>query len=220
MLEIKQLTFSRIDGGRKRFILQDLSLSVQQGESLAILGDSGSGKSTILHLISGLISAERGQIRLAGNAIHHMTESQRSEFRKSHLGIVFQQFNLLECLTVEQNIRFPARLNKLDDTAWYSRLVKQLNIAHLATKMPLEISGGEQQRVAVARALSHKPKLVLADEPTGNLDTDNANRVVELLINTCKSLDTALILVTHSMDVSHQTDRVLKLVSGQLHHAN
>lgn len=227
LLTIKNLCKTRQDGQETRTILKDLHFHIDAGESVSIMGDSGSGKSTLLNIIAGLENADSGEIFHSSanhscqneqpQLIHQLTATQITAWRKRYLGIVFQQFNLIECLSVIDNIKFPARLNRNLDEQWIRSISEKLHISQLWSKPIHEISGGEQQRVAVARSVAHKPSLVLADEPTGNLDNQNALQVADLLTSICKNTGTPLILVTHSQVIAQKTDRCLKLMKGQLH---
>lgn len=216
MLRIENLIKSRQDGQYKRVILNGLNLSLDAGESLAIMGDSGSGKSTLLNIIAGLEATDSGELFIQKTSLHRLSNKEYTQWRKQYLGIVFQQFNLIECLSVEDNIKFPSRLNNNLDETWISAISEKLNIRHLWSKTVQNISGGEQQRVAVARAMAHKPALVLADEPTGNLDHQNALQVINLFTDICKNSQTPLILVTHSHSIASKTDNCLLLENGQL----
>lgn len=209
---VKQIT----DGHSHKSILDELDFHLEAKQSVAISGESGSGKSTLLHILAALDNADRGVIKVAGLALNTMSEVQADQFRKKHLGIVFQQFNLIDCLSVWDNITFPARLNGLPIDQYHNDLLAQLGLNTHRNKLPVNLSGGEQQRVAIARALSHKPSLVLADEPTGNLDDNNSQRVTELLFGLCKTLGLTLVVVTHSSKVSAYADTQLWLQNGRL----
>lgn len=215
-LMIESLSHQISDGHGHRQLLSDLSLAVEQGECIGLMGDSGSGKTTLLNLIAGLEPIQQGQITLAGLELAQASEQQLSELRKKQLGIIFQQYNLLSSLSVLDNIAFSARLAGRHDASLCSALARQLDIQPLLNQYPLTLSGGELQRVAIARAMSAQPKLLLADEPTGNLDDNNSNRVVELLVKLAKSHDTALVLVTHSRHVAAKMDKIYQLADGQL----
>lgn len=225
MLEITNLYKSYVEAGQSRVILNNLSITLEQGHSLSIQGSSGSGKSTLLHLIAGLDKPDSGTITITGNNrptlnIHDLEEHQADNYRKTIIGIIFQRFNLIDCINVIDNISLPAKLNKPEnkqiDNAYISNLIAVLGLSTLQKKMPTELSGGEQQRVAIARALSHKPAMVLADEPTGNLDNATSNTVSDLLYSTCKSLNTSLIVVTHSPSVANMANNKVYLSNGKL----
>ncbi|SQD77723.1 ABC transporter ATP-binding protein [Moritella yayanosii] len=215
-LTIESLNHQITDGHGKRQLLSDLSLTVGQGECIGLMGDSGSGKTTLLNLIAGLEPIQQGQIILAGVALAQASEQQLSDLRKTQLGIIFQQYNLLSSLSVQDNIAFSARLADRYDASLCTALARQLDIQALLNQYPLTLSGGEMQRVAIARAMSAQPQLLLADEPTGNLDDNNSSCVVELLVKLAKSHNTALVLVTHSHNVAAKMDKIYQLADGQL----
>lgn len=199
-----------------RPVLDRLDLSLSAGESLALVGRSGSGKTTLLNLIAGLLKPDAGRVCVAGHELATLDENALAQFRRQQLGIVFQSFNLLPTLTVRENLSFPLALSGLPDDGRSSELLDALGIAALRDKLPEDLSGGEQQRVAVARALVHQPQLVLADEPTGNLDLDNAHQVIELLVNQCRERGAGLLLITHSSELSARMDRTLSISEGRL----
>jgi putative ABC transport system ATP-binding protein len=215
-LTIKALNHNISDGGERRKILTDLSLSVKQGECIALMGDSGSGKTTLLNLIAGLEPIQHGQINVAELALETASEQQLSQHRKMHIGIIFQQFNLLSSLSVKDNIEFSAKLANRFDPALVMSLAQELGISSLLNKHPATLSGGEMQRVAIARALCARPQLLLADEPTGNLDENNSAHVVKQLTALAKSNNTALLMVTHSSDIAHHMDKTYRLHDGKL----
>ncbi len=213
----------QIDGLTKRYrdraVLHALSLSVGSGEYVAIVGESGSGKSTLLNLIAGLDRPEAGSIEIEGSDITQLDDTARTLLRRSKLGFVFQAFHILPHLTVAQNVALPLVLlgvapDERDTRA--AALLGEVGLAGRETSMPRELSGGELQRVAVARALVHRPALVLADEPTGNLDPDTADIVLQLLAREIHSRHAAGVLVTHSEAAAASADRVLWLDHGHL----
>jgi len=215
-LIIASLSHQIADGDQKRNILNNLSLSVNQGECIALMGDSGSGKTTLLNLIAGLEPIQAGTIKVADLSLYKASDKQLSELRKTQLGIIFQQFNLLTSLSVQDNIEFSAKLSGRFDQARGIALAEELGISTLLNKYPATLSGGEMQRVAIARALNAKPKLLLADEPTGNLDENNSEHVVEQLVSLAKSNNTALLMVTHSAEVAKRMDKIYRLADGSL----
>lgn len=224
MLHINGLYKSYNDASEKRTILKDLSLSMQQGESLSIQGSSGCGKSTLLHLIGALDKPDKGEIILnyenQNLNVTKLTNTQADKFRQKDVGMIFQKFNLIDCISVKDNIYLPAKINQgkhqsIDHT-YISLLLENLGISEHINKLPNQLSGGEQQRVAIARALSHKPKLLLADEPTGNLDEENSDKVSQLLVDNCRAHNTLLIMVTHSQQVANLTERKLRLSKGKI----
>jgi putative ABC transport system ATP-binding protein len=195
-------------------VLERASLSIRRGEFVVVIGRSGSGKSTLLRLIGGLESPDRGTIRVHGKDLGSMSETERAMLRRTSLGFVFQFFNLVATLTVAENVELPLALNGMPRTAARQRsleLLAELDLARCCERFPEEISGGEQQRVAIARAVIHEPKLVLADEPTGNLDLETANHVLELLATTCRRRNATLIMATHSREVAGRADRILAI---------
>ncbi len=200
-------------------VLADTNLDVAPGEFLVIVGRSGSGKSTLLNLIGGLDFPSTGEIWLLGQSLTELTEEQRAELRCRSLGFVFQFFNLIPTLTVTENIRLPMALNGIskDAAEAHSRsLLAELDMSGCGARFPEELSGGEQQRIAIARAMAHKPAIVLADEPTGNLDLDTARDVLGLLDLTCRAQGTTLIMATHSREVIGLADRVLTIRDSHL----
>ncbi|MFT5806629.1 MAG: putative ABC transport system ATP-binding protein [Moritella dasanensis] len=215
-LIIESLSHQITDGHGQRQLLSDVSLAVGAGECIGLMGDSGSGKTTLLNLIAGLEPIQQGQITLAGMPMAQANDKQLSELRKQKLGIIFQQYNLLSSLSVQDNIAFSAKLAGRYDADLCRELAQQLEIESLLTQYPQTLSGGELQRVAIARAMSAQPTLLLADEPTGNLDNNNSHRVVALLTKLVKSHDTALVLVTHSVHVAATMDKRYQLANGQL----
>jgi len=210
-LSIQSLNHQIIDGNNRRHLLNDLQLSVAPGECVALMGDSGSGKTTLLNLIAGLEPIQQGKVEIAGMLLTQASDKQLSQLRKQHIGIIFQQFNLLTSLSVQDNIEFSAKLAGRYDTQHALLLAEQLGINKLLKKYPATLSGGEMQRVAIARALNSKPKLLLADEPTGNLDENNSSQVVAQLVKLAKSNNTALLMVTHSADVAASMDKIYRL---------
>ena len=215
-LEITALSHQIIDGNHTRSLLFELSLSIKQGECIALMGDSGSGKTTLLNLIAGLEPIQTGDIKVAGFSLADASDSQLSQLRKEYLGIIFQQFNLLSGLSVKDNIEFSAKLAGRFQPNYGHQLAKELGIESLMAKFPATLSGGEMQRVAIARALNAQPDLLLADEPTGNLDSTNSEHVVEQLVKLAKSNNTALLMVTHSREVARRMDKVYRLANGRL----
>ena len=198
-------------------ILRDLSFTLESGNSASIRGASGSGKSTLLSLIAGFELPDGGTIHIDDVTLPFASDNAADAFRRDHLGVVFQSFNLLDCLNVWENIAFTARLKGNHDKDFQRTLMNDMAIAHLSEKLPHQLSGGEQQRVAIARALVHKPSLVLADEPTGNLDEETSEQVANTLFAQCRALNTTLIVVTHSHEVAEKADVPLWLHHGQLH---
>jgi putative ABC transport system ATP-binding protein len=207
------------EGGRERVVLAGASLELAAGELVVLVGRSGSGKSTLLHLIAGLDGPDDGRVELAGHDLAALSDSARTRLRRERLGFVFQFFNLVPTLTVEENLQLPLELVGRLDRAGRARardLLAEVGLADRAGEFPDRLSGGEQQRVAVARALVHEPDLVLADEPTGNLDLDTGLAVVELLDRLTRRAGRALLMVTHGREVSGVADRLLTLDHGRI----
>ena len=197
-------------------VLRGVSLTLGPGESLALTGESGSGKSTLLHLIGGLDRADAGQIMLDGQDIARLDDAGRAALRRGTVGVVFQQFNLIPSLKIADNIAFQARLAGRHDPAWCATLADRMGLADHLRKYPEHLSGGQQQRVAIARTLAPRPKLVLADEPTGNLDETTAATVMALLLELVAETGAGLLMVTHSQVLAARLQRRLHLRAGQL----
>lgn len=197
-------------------VLAGVDLDVKPGSSVALTGESGSGKSTLLHILAGLEPADAGEVVISGQPLGPMTELQKAKVRRESLGIVFQQFNLIPSLTVAQNITFQARLAGREDAALAERLARELGIADQLEKYPEDLSGGQQQRVAIGRALAAAPKVLLADEPTGNLDEDTAARVFGLMRDLAGDIGAALLVATHSELLASSTSRRLHLSRGRI----
>lgn len=203
-------------GAERRPVLRGVSLSLDRGESLAITGESGSGKSTLLHLIGLLDSPDAGEIWLDGDRVSALDDAGRAARRRRQIGLVFQQFNLVPSLTVADNIALQARLADRFDRAWTNQLVERLGLSDTLARYPEQLSGGQQQRVAVGRALAARPALVLADEPTGNLDEETSAHVLDLMLDLCAEAETALIMVTHSIAAAERLSRREHLTGGRL----
>lgn len=197
-------------------VLRGVSLSLERGETLALTGESGSGKSTLLHLIGGLDTVDSGSIKVAGREITTMTDSERAGLRRADVGVIFQQFNLIPSLTVEANIAFQARLAGGFDADHAARLAEALGLTDHLSKYPEALSGGQQQRVAIARTLTSRPKIVLADEPTGNLDEATATEVLGQMLRLVQETGAALLMVTHSQTVARRMERHVNLSQGHV----
>ena len=197
-------------------VLRGIDMQVAEGETLALTGESGSGKSTLLHLIGGLDTADAGSITLGGRDISRMDDAGRAQVRRSSVGIIFQQFNLIPSLDVAANIAFQARLAGVYDAQAADDLAAALGLAGHMRKYPEQLSGGQQQRVAIARALAAKPRLILADEPTGNLDEATAADVMAQMLALVAQTGAALVMVTHSPRLAQQMGRQLHLRQGRL----
>lgn len=198
-------------------ILQDISLDVETGETLGLIGPSGSGKSSLLMLMGGLETATSGTITIMGTDISHMGEDALTRFRMNNMGVVFQSFHLIPTMTALENVATPLELAGAADAFMRARAELEIvGLGHRADHYPAELSGGEQQRVALARALAPRPKLLLADEPTGNLDETNGIAIADLLFQLSAKHGATLILVTHSSALASRCDRVIRLRGGQL----
>ncbi|MEM6639896.1 MAG: ABC transporter ATP-binding protein [Pseudomonadota bacterium] len=208
-----------LSGQQQQTVLRDVSVHVGSGRFVALLGRSGSGKSTLLNLMAGFDAPTAGHIRLGDLSLGKADDRERTFFRRRHIGFVFQAFNLLPTLTVSENVLLPLDLLDVPITDARSRVAAALDSMGLSgygDRFPEELSGGEQQRVALARALVHQPAVVLADEPTGNLDLANARQVVELLNSACRDAGMTLVMATHSREIKQYADEVLEMRDGQL----
>ncbi|MEX2694647.1 ABC transporter ATP-binding protein [Rhizobium mongolense] len=197
-------------------ILKGIEFDLNAGESVALTGESGSGKSTLLHLVGGLDYPDVGQILSAGRDIAALDDRERAQYRRSAVGLVFQQFNLIPSLDVAANISFHAKLAGRHNPAWERQLVENLGIEALLARYPEQLSAGQQQRVAIGRTLAARPPLVLADEPTGNLDEATGDAVLGIMLALTKSADAALLMVTHSSRLAQMLDRSVHLSGGKI----
>ncbi|TVP75226.1 MAG: ABC transporter ATP-binding protein [Gemmatimonadales bacterium] len=219
VLELRDVRRSFREAGRTRSVLDGVSFRLAGGEFAALLGPSGSGKSTLLNLISGIDVPDAGEVRVAGTDLHRLSERDRTLFRRDRIGFVFQFFNLLPTLTVEENLLLPLELAGRTTEADRGRarhLLEQVGLGDRAAAWPDRLSGGEQQRIAVARALVHQPELVLADEPTGNLDQLTGAGILELLESMVAASGTTLLMVTHSESAAGRADRILDIREGKV----
>jgi putative ABC transport system ATP-binding protein len=218
-LRFYDLTKSYHEGDMRRVVLQNAHAEFQPGELTAILGKSGSGKSTLLNLISGIDEPDSGQIWVNGQELTALPERDRTLFRRAQVGFLFQFFNLIPTLTVGENVSLPLELNRIPRSQAREKAQEMLRAVDLPDRwetFPEKLSGGEQQRVALARALVHDPLLILADEPTGNLDEDTGAQMLALLSRLVREQSRTLLMVTHSRDAASNADRVLRLSHGQL----
>lgn len=197
-------------------ILQGIDLRLASGASLALMGESGSGKSTLLHLVAGLDRFDSGSLQVAGHALEDMSEAQLADWRRREVGLIFQQFHLVGSLSVADNLAFQARLAQRFDAVWQAQLVERLGLGDLLGRYPEQLSGGQQQRVALGRALAGKPRLLLADEPTGNLDETSSATVLQLLLELQRDSASTLLMVTHSPLVAGQLQRTVRLHAGRI----
>jgi putative ABC transport system ATP-binding protein len=222
-IQISRLSHSYDEAGEQHQVLHDVSFNLAQGESVALLGRSGSGKSTLLNVISGIDLPDSGSVIVNGQNLSSMNETQRTLFRRQHIGFIYQFFNLVPSLTAGENIALSLELNgygPAESQAKVAGLMQALGIADKARRYPAQLSGGEQQRVAIARALIHQPLLVLADEPTGNLDAKSGQLILQHLHQLVKEQQSTLLLVTHSLEVAKSADRIVTLEDGVLEERN
>lgn len=216
VLDVSNLTKNYRSAGEEIAVLRGVNLTVAAGERVALSGESGSGKSTLLHLIAGLDAADAGEIRLAGTLVSDLSDAGRAELRRDRLGLVFQQFNLIPSLNVRDNLVFQSRIAGRHDAAWQAELVERLGLGGLLHRYPEQLSGGQQQRVAIGRALAVKPLLLLADEPTGNLDEATADDVLALTRDLVARTGCGFLMVTHSERLAATLDRRVHLSAGRI----
>jgi putative ABC transport system ATP-binding protein len=214
MLTVRHLTKSYRSSQDQVAVLRGVDLTVAAGESVALTGESGSGKSTLLHLIAGLDDADGGDIVLGDITVTGLPDAARAALRRDRLGLVFQQFNLIPSLSVADNLAFQARIAGKHDAGWQHELIERLGLATLLKRYPEQLSGGQQQRVAIGRALASKPMLLLADEPTGNLDEDTADEVLRLARDLVARTGCGFLMVTHSERLAATLDRHVHLRAG------
>ena len=219
LVEAREVVRVYGEGGVERPVLRNVDLQIEEGECIALLGRSGSGKSTLLNLLAGIDTPDEGEILIREQCINRLPDRERTLFRRRHIGFVYQLFNLISTLTVEENIGLPLELNGMGETQIsekVAQLLGEIGLADRSGAFPDRLSGGEQQRVAVARALIHEPALILADEPTGNLDAETGRMVLDLLTDLSRRYGRTLIIVTHSLAVARAADRVVTLKDGVL----
>ncbi|HLZ02967.1 MAG TPA: ABC transporter ATP-binding protein [Bradyrhizobium sp.] len=214
MLSVRNLTKTYRTAGEEIAVLRGVNLDIARGERVALTGESGSGKSTLLHLIAGLDAVDGGEIRLNGASVTDLSDAGRAALRRDRLGLVFQQFNLIPSLSVDDNLAFQSRIAGRHDAAWHAELVERLGLAKLLRRYPEQLSGGQQQRVAIGRALATKPLLLLADEPTGNLDEATADDVLALARDLVARTGCGFLMVTHSARLAATLDRRVTLHAG------
>jgi putative ABC transport system ATP-binding protein len=214
VLSVRDLAKTYRSAGEEVVVLRGVNLDIAAGERVALTGESGSGKSTLLHLIAGLDRADGGEIRLAESLLSDLSDAGRAELRRDRLGLVFQQFNLIPSLSVEDNLKFQSRIAGRHDEAWHTELVERLGLGALLRRYPEQLSGGQQQRVAIGRALAIKPLLLLADEPTGNLDEATADDVLALARDLVARTGCGFLMVTHSARLAATLDRQINLHAG------
>jgi len=216
VLSVRDLTKAYRSAGEEVEVLRGVNLDVAAGERVALSGESGSGKSTLLHLIAGLDAADGGEIMLADTSLTKLSDAGRAALRRDRLGLVFQQFNLIPSLSVEDNLAFQSRIAGRHDAAWHAELVERLGLGALLKRYPEQLSGGQQQRVAIGRALATRPLLLLADEPTGNLDEATADDVLALTRDLVARTGCGFLMVTHSERLAATLDRQVHLHAGRI----
>ena len=217
MLELKNVSKSYFEGNIKHAVLRNLNLNVSNGEIIILFGKSGSGKSTLLNIISGIDVPDSGSVSIDGTDITKLSEKERTLVRRNKIGFIFQFFNLIPTLTVKENLQLPLELNNDDNQEERIKLIlTEVGLLDRANTYPDKLSGGEQQRIAIARALIHNPDIILADEPTGNLDYETGLQIVDLLDRVVKKKGKTMIMVTHSKDVIGLADKIYSLKEGKL----
>ena len=217
VLRIENLTKKYGKGQSEVIAVDNISFSVNKGEFVAIVGPSGSGKSTLLHLLGGVDKPTSGKVYIDNMDIYGLKEKELSILRRRKVGFVFQAYNLIPVLTAEENILMPLLLdNRKEDKKYIDELLTILDLKDRRRHLPSELSGGQQQRVSIGRALANKPSIILADEPTGNLDSKNSREVLELLKYSAKKYNQTLILISHDMDIASMADRVISIVDGKI----
>ena len=204
-------------GDTRVWALDDVNLTVQKGESLAVVGASGSGKSTLLHVMGGVDTVTNGKVIVDDRDITTLKDEEMSVFRRRKIGFVFQSYHLIPVLTVEENIQMPILLDhKKPDREYIDHVIEMLGLKDRRKHLPNQLSGGQQQHAAIARALANRPSLILADEPTGALDSTNGNEVMALLQDSVKKLNQTLVLITHNIDLAREADRIVRITDGKL----
>ena len=216
-IQVRNLSRCFEQGARRQQVLNGASFTLQRGETVALLGRSGSGKSTLLNLLSGIDLPDSGEVEIDGVNVLAMSEQERTLFRRKHIGFIYQFFNLIPSLTVAENIALVLELNGTGTAAALARaeaVLSDIGMGDKAVQYPARLSGGEQQRVAILRALVHAPKLVLADEPTGNLDALTGKQMLQVLRERLQQADSTTLIVTHSLSVAQSADRILTMEDG------
>ena len=217
LIEVKNLCKVYGSGEAEVTALKNIDLNIEQGEFVAIVGQSGSGKSTLLHLIGGVDIPSSGEVIIDGKNIYKLKEKELSILRRRKLGFIFQFFNLIPVLTAQENIEMPVLLdNEKIDKKYMNELLRILGLEERKNNYPSQLSGGQQQRVSIGRALANKPSIILADEPTGNLDSKNSKEVLELLKYCAKKYNQTLILITHDINIAKSADRVITIEDGEI----
>lgn len=216
---LETINLSKTYGNKESKVnaLNNVNINIEKGEFVAIIGPSGSGKSTLLHLLGGLEKISSGSIKVNGKDISKLKDMELAEYRRKEVGFVFQQYNLIPVLNVEENIELPLMLGNDDiDEIYISELIEVLGLKDRKNHLPSQLSGGQQQRVAIGRALSTKPSIILADEPTGNLDSKTTDEVMELLKKSIRKFRQTLIVITHDINIAKKADRIINIVDGTI----
>ncbi|CEN23305.1 ABC transporter ATP-binding protein [[Clostridium] sordellii] len=221
ILETIDLSKSYGEGEVKVNALNSTNISIKKGEFVSIIGPSGSGKSTLLHLLGGLERPTKGTVKIEGKDIYKFSENKLAQYRRKKIGFIFQQYNLIPVLNVRENIEMPLMLDNMKvDKGYIDELIEFLGLTERQNHLPNQLSGGQQQRVAIARALSAKPAIILADEPTGNLDTKTTDEVMDLLKMSIKRYNQTLIMITHNEKIAEKADRIVSIVDGNIRELN
>ena len=217
ILRVENLSKVYGKGENKVFALDNVSFSVEKGEFVAIVGASGSGKSTLLHLVGGVDRPTKGKVFIDGKNIYAMNDDKLAIFRRRQVGLIYQFYNLIPILNVEENITLPLELdNREVDKKTLKELLELLGLEHRSKHLPNELSGGQQQRVSIGRALITNPAIILADEPTGNLDSKSSDEIVALLKKSNKEYNQTIIMITHNMEIAKEADRIIKIEDGRI----
>lgn len=217
IVKVEHVTKIYGEGNTRVWALDDVNLTVNKGEIVAVVGASGSGKSTLLHVMGGVDTPNEGNVIVDGKDITRLTDEEMSVFRRRKIGFVFQAYHLIPVLTVEENIKMPILLDhRKPDRDYIDHIIEMLGLKDRRKHLPNQLSGGQQQRAAIARALANRPALILADEPTGALDSKNGNEVITLLQDSVKKLDQTLVLITHNIDLAREADRIVRITDGKI----
>ena len=217
IVKLEHVTKIYGEGDTRVWGLDDVSLTIDKGEIVSIVGASGSGKSTLLHVMGGVDTPNSGNVIVDGRDITTLSDEEMSVFRRRKIGFVFQSYHLIPVLTVEENINMPILLDhRKPDREYIDHVIEMLGIKDRKKHLPSQLSGGQQQRVAIARALANRPALILADEPTGALDSKNGNEVMTLLQDSVRKLDQTLVIITHNIDLAREADRIIKIADGKI----
>lgn len=217
IVKMEHVTKTYGSGDTRVWALDDVNLTVEKGEFLSVVGASGSGKSTLLHVMGGVDTVTSGKVYVDDRDITSLSDEEMSIFRRRKIGFVFQSYHLIPVLTVEENIRMPILLDhKKPDKEYIDHIIELLGLKDRRKHLPNQLSGGQQQRTAIARALANRPTLILADEPTGALDSKNGDEVMALLQDSVKKLNQTLVLITHNIDLAREADRIIRIGDGKI----